>query len=217
MQAVPEKVAQNVEGPGDHEFDVDASAQGPFFTIEFASGVSNTVGHVEAGQNEAELAQFGYIVPTQLLTDYEFEIIHGSTDLNDVHLGRLVHQIGEAVDRFENQRRPGSHIAGDDEYDGTKILEQVLVAHAYSMRFSRLKFGVDTIEFDDDGAVDETEAQLTKPGHQKTVQRFGFEVLHDDLAGSRKLNSKKIKLKERTRTVSKPIETKIGKQKLKSK
>lgn len=83
--------------------------------------------------------------------------------------------------RVQQQRTPGAHVAGNYGHDGRHVLEKILVANAHSMRFACLKFGVNTIQFDDDGTVTAAEAEFTEPRFHETGDRGGLQTANNHL------------------------------------
>lgn len=150
--------------------------------------------------------------------------------------GRLSSQVRETVYRLKNQCRPGGHISGNHKNDSAKILQKIFVPDANSMCFSRLKFSlkesrakatikliiwkidfevivfqfvdtyINSIQFNDYRTVYETEAKLSKPRFDETIQRFWFKVTYNNLEKrENKLNQKRDGNKQQQRMRKKLI------------
>ena len=84
----------------------------------------------------------------------------------------------EAVD---HEGRPGAHVADDDQDDGQQVDYLVLVAETNSVGLAGLELGEDLVELDQDGAVEDAEAELAEPGLEQTGDAGGLEVADEDL------------------------------------
>lgn len=122
------------------------------------------------------------MIPRQRSTYEKFEIVFRASFLKNLMFSQSTSgQVGESIDRIEQQSTPGCHVAGDDQHDGGQVLEQILVPYTDAMRFASLKFGVNAIQFDDDGTVTEAKAQLAEPRLDETAERGRLKVANDHL------------------------------------
>lgn len=80
-----------------------------------------------------------------------------------------------------HKRRPRAHVAHNNEHNGQQVNDLVFVPEANSVRLPSLEFGEDSVEFYEDGAVEDAEAELPEPRLEQTSDASGLKVAHEDL------------------------------------